>query len=765
MAIKKKPSGKKRSRRYITLSGIAKAVVLLSVIGFAFVIYCDARVRATFDDVRWQQPARVYARPMILAPGAAITPADLQIELDLLGYQRDPGLRYPGTYYRQDSVFAIHYRDFDFPEHKRGADKVLAHFNSKGISRVEAMQGGQLEEVVLEPIIIGGIYPSLREDRLLIRLEQTPRMLTEVLLQVEDHQFYEHFGVSFRGIARAMLANLNAGRTVQGGSTITQQLIKNILLTNERSLWRKFQEMIMAVLLEFHYSKDEILEAYINQVYLGQEGSRAIHGFALAARHYYNKPLEELSLAQTAMLVGLVKGPSYYDPWRHEERARTRRNLVLAELAERGWLTAQQLDLWQAQPLGLAKSSAVEGVYPAYVDLVRRQLRRDYRRADLHSQGMRVFTPFDPVVQREAEQALTNTLNSFGKNYKDLQAAMVVSAADNGDVLAVVGGKQPRYAGFNRALDALRPVGSLVKPAIYLTALSRPQEYTLASFIDDNAVAVRNPDGSLWQPSNFDNTMHGRVMLHEALSKSYNLAATKLGLSLGVENVANTLKRLGIRRPVPEVPALLLGAAELSPLEVTHMYQTIAAGGRVQAVRAIYAVTDSEGKLLARYPQLPKQTLDANAVHLLQYALVETVREGTGRAVYDVLPQDFRVAGKTGTSNDFRDSWFAGFSGDYVATVWMGRDDNKSMGLTGSSGALKAWRLFMAGASREPMPFVPVEGVSYRWIDPENGLGSHSWCEGARQMPFIGGSWPTRESPRCVRSMPQLFQWFRNVFD
>lgn len=765
MPTKKKSTKNRFRRRYFNAGGLLKACILLSVPAFAFVIYCDARVRATFDDVRWQQPAKVYARPMILAPGAAVTSADLQLELDLLGYQRDPGLRYPGSYYRQESVFAIHYRDFAFPEQRRNADKVLAHFNRQGVSRVERMSGGQLEEVALEPTVIGGIYPSLHEDRLLIRLDETPRMLIEVLLQVEDHQFYEHFGVSPRSIARAMLVNLKAGKTVQGGSTLTQQLIKNMLLTRERSLWRKFQEMIMSILLEFHYSKDDILEAYINQVYLGQEGSRAIHGFALAARHYYNKPLAELSLAQTAMLVGLVKGPSYYDPWRHEERARTRRNLVLAELAERDWLTPQQLELWQAQPLGLAKTSAVEGVYPAYVDLVRRQLRRDYQSSDLQNQGMRIFTSFDPVVQRRAEHALTRTLNEFGKEYKDVQAAMVVTASDNGDVLAVVGGKKPRYAGFNRALDALRPVGSLLKPAIYLTALSRPQDYTLATFIDDNPVAVRNPDGSLWQPSNFDNKVHGRVMLHEALAKSYNLAATKLGLALGVKDVARTLKQLGVNRPVPEVPALLLGSAELSPLEVTHMYQTIAAGGQVQALRAIYAVTDSSGTLLARYPQQPRRTLDANAVHLLQYALIETVREGTGRAVYDVLSPDFRVAGKTGTSNDFRDSWFAGFSGDYVATVWMGRDDNQPMGLTGSSGALKAWRLFMAEASRESMPFQPIDGVTYRWIDPENGLGSHSWCEGARQIPFIGGSWPTKESAGCTRTLPQLFQWFRNVFD
>ncbi|WP_372747677.1 penicillin-binding transpeptidase domain-containing protein, partial [Litorivivens sp.] len=436
-----------------------------------------------------------------------------------------------------------------------------------------------------------------------------------------------------------------------------------------------------------------------------------------------------------------------------------------AELAEQAWLTPAQLASLEREPLGLAKSSAVAGVFPAYVDLVRRQLRRDYQNSDLQTQGLRVFTPFDPIVQRHAERALTQTLEGLGKNYSEVQGAVAVTSVTNADVVALVGGRRPRFAGFNRALDALRPIGSLIKPAIYLAALQQPQKFTLASFVDDSPIALRNPDGSLWQPSNFDNEVHGRVMLHEALSRSYNLAAASLGLELGVGQVVATLKSLGVHRPVPEVPALLLGAAELSPIEVNAMYQTIASGGRAQAMRAIYAVTDPKGHLLARYPQKPQRAVDEAAVHLLQYALIETVREGTGRSVYQVLDPDFRVAGKTGTSNDFRDSWFAGFSGDYVATVWLGHDDNKPSGLTGASGALKVWRNFMANASHEPMVFQPVEGVSYRWIDPENGKGSHAWCEGARQMPFIGGSWPTVESPRCVRTLPDLWQWFRNVFE
>ncbi len=756
------PGGRRFYRRpsfYLKLGMVA------SVLLVAFVVYYDARVRSTFDNLAWQQPAKVYARPLILAAGVALTPEELEQELELLGYRSDPRLAEPGSYLRRGEQFGLHLRAFHFADGPQPARRVNVDFRGGRVDRVSSLAGTPLQEALLEPATIGGIYPQLREDRLLIRLEETPRMLVEVLLQVEDHGFYQHHGISPRSIARAMLANLRAGRTVQGGSTITQQLVKNLMLTRQRSLWRKAQEAVMALLTELHYSKDAILEAYLNEIYLGQEGSRAIHGFGLAAHHYFNKPLAELELEQMAMLVGMVKGPSYYDPWRHPERSQKRRNLVLAELAEQGWLTPAQLETLSARPLGLTKSSAVAGVYPAYIDLVRRQLRRDYRGEDLQSQGLRIFTPFDPRIQRRAEQALQRNLAKLEERQPQLQGAMVVTGVGSGDVVALVGGRQPRFAGFNRALDALRPVGSLIKPAIYLTALSQPQHYTLASLIRDEPIAVTNPDGSLWKPGNFDNKSHGEVMLHEALAHSYNQAAAQLGLTLGLDRVADTLARLGVRRPLPQVPAMLLGAAELSPIEVAAMYQTIAADGLQMSLRAIYAITDSRGQLLARYPQQPQQTVDAAAVHLLQYALIETMREGTGRGAYQRLPQDFRVAGKTGTSNDFRDSWFAGFAGDYLSVVWMGRDDNAPTGLTGSSGALRAWRDFMADVSREPMPFTPTAEVSYSWVDGRSGLLSKAWCDGSRNMPFIGGSAPQRKAADCRRDLPRLWRWFTDALD
>ncbi|QQD19421.1 penicillin-binding protein 1B [Spongiibacter nanhainus] len=770
----KKPAKKKTSKRQSrgfriprpSLGLLVKLAIVGVVLFTMLAVYCDAQVRGAFDAQRYDQPAKVYARPLVLASGAILTSYELEEALQQLGYQPRRLLNAPGSYNRSGDQFTIFLRPFHFADGLRPAKKIEVSMGPTTVAAVRNELGQRIPEAQLDPMVIGGVYPDRHEDRLMLTLEETPRMLIETLLQVEDQRFYSHFGVSPRDIARAFIANIKAGRTVQGGSTLTQQLVKNTLLTNERSLWRKAKEAVMALLTEVHYSKDHILQAYINEVYLGQEGNRAIHGFGLAARHYFNRPIHELDLAQVAMLVGMVKGPSYYDPWRHPERAENRRNVVLNLMAQEGWLNSEQLAAWQKEPLRLAKSSALEGVYPAYVDLVRRQLSRDYARQDLQSKGLRIFTPFDPLLQRRAEKAMKRALATLSDRdgHKELQVAMVVTRVNSGDVVAVIGGREPRYAGFNRALDALRPIGSLAKPAVYLTALSRPRDYTLMTPLRDESISVPASDGSLWRPQNYDRKTHGMVPLHTALSKSYNLATANLGLDLGLSDVMDTFRRLGIHRPLLEVPSMLLGAAELAPIEVSAMYQTIAADGRYTPLRTIYAVSDSKGEPLARYPQQPKQVIEEAPVHLLKYAMLETVREGTGKSVYNMLPKDYRVAGKTGTSNDTRDSWFAGFAGDYLAVVWMGRDDNASTGLTGASGALRVWRQFMAEASTEQMPFTQARNVEYHWVNGEDGGLTQSWCTNARYMPFIVGSAP-RHNSGCAPDGEKAWNWFKRIFD
>ena len=459
----------------------------------------------------------------------------------------------------------------------------------------------------LDPAEIAQIYPAHREDRILVSLEEVPPLLVGGLLAVEDRDFFSHHGISPRGIARAMLANLRAGAAVQGGSTLTQQLAKNFFLTPKRSLSRKFNEALLALLLEARYEKPDILEAYLNEVFLGQRGRRAIHGFGLAAWYYYRRPLKELRIEELALLIGLVKGPSYYNPYRHPERARGRRNTVLDLMVKQAVIKRAEGERARARPLGVSPpSGSSRSSYPAFVDLVRRQLRRDYDAESLRSEGLRIFTTFDPMVQASAEAALSEEVArleavSGAGDSAPLQGALAVTATGTGEVLALVGSRNPSDFGFNRALDAVRPIGSLAKPAVYLAALAHPDRYTLASRVSDAPVRVADEAGGDWVPRNYDGRSHGRVPLYEALAKSYNQATVRVGMDVGVDEVARYLHRLGVRRRLGAYPAMMLGAFDLSPVEVAQMYHTLASGGFRVPLRAIREVTDARGRKLSRY--------------------------------------------------------------------------------------------------------------------------------------------------------------------
>ena len=721
--------------------------------------WLDAHIRYRLEDRQWQLPARVYAKPLILQSHQALSVQELKRELQWRGYQRsDQAALPPGHYRQQGNQFAIALRDSARATPKSPRN-ITVRINNRRITALRN-QALSLPSARLEALEIGSLYPRHGEDRLLVNVGEVPNSLKEILLQVEDRHFYQHFGLSPRAIARAFAANIKAGRAVQGGSTLTQQLVKNVFFSNRRSIGRKLLEAVMAPLVELRFSKDEILELYLNEVYLGQQGARAIHGFALASQHYFNRSLAELSIDQVALLVAMVKGPSLYDPRRNPQRALERRNLVLRLIADAGLLSPAQAQQLAGQPLGLSSKQQRARAYPAYLDLVRRQLRRDYSDKHLQQGGMKIHTAFDPHIQYYAERSVDQILAGQDNS---LQAAMVVTDVNSGDIVAVVGGRQRGFAGFNRALDAIRPIGSLIKPAVYLAALQQPQQYTLASRISDGPVQVSGQDGSLWQPKNFDRRSHGEVLLHRALAQSYNQATARLGMAMGLKPVIDTIKQLGVQRPVAALPSLLLGSVELSPLEVAAMYQTIAAKGLISPLRSIVGIADQHNQPIARYPLRQQQALEPAFVHLLHYAMVEVVKDGTGKAVYQQLPADYRVAGKTGTTNGLRDSWFAGFAGDYLAVVWIGKDDNSSTGLTGSSGALKIWREFIAQASHRPLDYSPPPGISYHWIDQATGLRSGESCEGARYLPFIQGSAPAQKS-RCVRTAPSLWRWFRNLF-
>ncbi len=715
------------------------SVLVLLLIGW--LIYLDAQIRHKFEGQRWSLPAQVFARSLDIYDGKGINMQNLEHELKLLNYRPVAKVQQTGEYSRNGSSLEIFIRAHARPEGKQAARHIQFIISNDQVSQLIDRQTRTDPVYSLEPFKIGGIYPAAKEERQLLSYKEFPEALKAALLVTEDRNFNSHVGISPVGIFRAMWVNFKAGQVVQGGSTLTQQLVKNFFLTSERSLLRKINEAMMAVLLELHYSKAVIMETYMNEIFLGQSGKLAIHGFEAASNFYFGKHLQECDISELALLVAMVKGPSYYNPRRYPERSRERRNLVLALLHESGYLNASAYKTALNRPLHIVnKPLMASNQYPAFMDLVKRQLSKTYQEEDLRSEGLKIYTTLDPQIQFRLEQAAKEKVSQLSSHAKqpNLQTASVVAGVGSGEILAVLGDKQPQYQGFNRALDANRPIGSLIKPAIYLAALSAPDRFHLASLLNDQAFKLTFENGTHWQPQNFDKQDHGQVLLIDALSQSYNLATARLGLDLGIQTVHKTLRKLGVNSPLNPYPSLFLGSQSLSPLEVTQMYLTIANQGFNIPLRAIREVTTKDGELLSRYPFEVEQVLSPEAVYLLQHAMQATMRNGTGRSTYHSLPESLLVAGKTGTTNDNRDSWFAGFSGDYLSVVWLGNDDNSTTPYTGSSGALSLWTEFMKRIPQRSVNMVQMESIGWYWFDKLSGTRRDEHCENTLKLPVWG---------------------------
>lgn len=756
--------------KLLLLIGLGLILVGTIILG-VWSLYLDKVVREKFEGKKWSLPARVYSRPLELYEGLPLTPVLFEKELEALGYRTAAPVSSSGQMSRRSAsstevTYEIFTRGFNFWDKKEEPQRFSLRIDDGKVASLMDEKGNAIPLVRMEPEEIGGIYPNNIEDRVLVKLDQLPPLLGETLLAVEDKHFLEHHGVSPEAILRAMWVNAREGEVVQGGSTLTQQLVKNFYLTSEQSLTRKIPEAIMSVLLELHYSKSEILETYINEVYLGRSGSREIHGFGLAAQHYFRQPLHELNPQEIALLVGLVKGASFYNPWRNPERAKKRRNLVLDVMRQENLIDDKQLKLAQAAPLGLAAESDVSLInYPAFVDLVKRQLKQDYQEDDLRKEGLRIFTTIAPMVQRLAEKAVATRVAQLEKQYKqkDLQVSMVVTSVGSGEILALIGDKNPRFPGLNRALDAHRQIGSLMKPFVYLTALDQPQNYNLGTLISDDPVSIKGGDGKLWEPKNADNLSHGNMPLYRALAQSENQATVRLGMQLGVKTVIQTVKAAGYPGEIPQVPSILIGAVDMSPMEVAGMYHTLAAEGVYTPLHAIREVLNAEGQPLKRYPIELDQRFSGQSTFELQYALQAVLREGTGRSVYNSFPASLPLAGKTGTTNDQRDSWFAGFSGEHLAVVWVGKDDNAKTPFSGATGALQVWADLMRQLPTQGVNQQPPEGVSYDWIDTSTGLLSAEHCEGAVWLPLHNDFKP-KESVECKINGDTEEHWWQKIF-
>ncbi len=748
---------------------------LLCSLCLLLIFYCvhlNRVVAEKFEGQRFSIPTRIYARPLILYSGKKWTKDQLLSELQKLHFQAVDAISAPAQYTDHGAYLEFYSRDFEFWDGLQAGQWVHLTFTNGFISTLQNHLTGQdLTELRLEPLALaGGNRGEDHEDRKLIQFAQIPTTLVQALIATEDQRFYQHWGVDLRSLARAAVATLS-GRGMQGGSTITQQLVKNFYLTPERTLKRKFNELLMALILDWRYDKNDILETYLNEVYFGQDGSRAIHGIELASQFYFGQSVEHLDLAQSATLIAMLKGPSYYNPRRHPQRALQRRNLVLAEMREQNYISEEQLTLAQEQPLlTVAKTVVDSREFPAFLDRVFRELESLFDSEQIKQSGMRIFTTLDPIVQEIAERSVDQRLSQLEAQRHlaagFLQTAVVIANPQNGEISALVGGRVAEYDGFNRALDAKRQVGSLMKPVVYLSALEHPDRYSLVSELDDTQLQLQLPGQPMWEPKNYDKRFHGNVFMWEALKNSYNIATVRLGLDVGLEKIVENAKLLGVLSPLAPFASTALGAQEMAPIEMAQAYTTMAAAGYRTPLHTIIAVVDEQGQLLGGNGQLRQSVVSAQASYVIDRALQNVVAEGTGRSLQNYLPKALNIAGKTGTTDELRDSWFVGFNQQWLGVVWVGNDQNLPTRLTGAAGALTVWgSVFQQVGLQAYTPETP-RGVTEIYVHRFTGKRISERCDNGILLPFIAGSEPKKQFG-CGGSRDQNGEpknWFQRLF-
>ncbi|MFH2812837.1 bifunctional glycosyl transferase/transpeptidase [Enterobacter ludwigii] len=742
----RKPRGK-RGWFWLLLKLFIVFVVLMAIYG----VYLDQKIRSRIDGKVWQLPAAVYGRMVNLEPDMSISKNEMVKLLEATQYRQVSKMTRPGEFTVQAKSIEMIRRPFDFPDSKEGQVRARLTFDGDRLDTIENMDNNrQFGFFRLDPRLITMLSSANGEQRLFVARNGFPDLLVDTLLATEDRHFYEHDGISLYSIGRAVLANLTAGRTVQGASTLTQQLVKNLFLSSERSYWRKANEAYMAVLMDARYSKDRILELYMNEVYLGQSGDNEIRGFPLASLYYFGRPVEELSLDQQALLVGMVKGASIYNPWRNPKLALERRNLVLRLLQQQQVIDQELYDMLSARPLGVQPRGGVISPQPAFMQLVRQELQSKLGDKVKDLSGVKIFTTFDSVAQEAAEKAAVEGIPALKKQRKlsDLETAMVVVDRNTGEVRAMVGGAEPQFAGYNRAMQARRSIGSLAKPATYLTALSQPNQYRLNTWIADAPISLRQPNGQVWSPQNDDKQFSGQVMLVDALTRSMNVPTVNLGMALGLPAIVDTWQKLGVPKDqLHPVPAMILGALNLTPIEVAQAFQTIASGGNRAPLSALRSVIAEDGSVLYQsFPQA-ERAVPAQAAYMTLWTMQQVVQRGTGRQLGAKYP-GLHLAGKTGTTNNNVDTWFAGIDGREVVITWVGRDNNQPTKLYGASGAMSIYQRYLANQSPVPLNLVAPEDIVNMGVD---GSGNFVCGGGMRTLPV----WTTNPDSLCQQSQPE----------
>ena len=704
-------------RRVVWSLAFVTFLFLLGVAGLAgwrFYHQLEHEVVTRFDSHRWQVPSKVYAKPFLLYPGREVVPQALLDQLTRLGYQHVSGaVSARGEYAYNDKKGELQLFLHEFPSISRRnfAQRVHLVLQAGKVERmIDLDNDAELRAVTLDPEVITKLYGEAWEERRIVKLYDLPSLLVKALLAAEDHRFFEHYGIDLWRIMGAFRANWGAGATIQGGSTLTQQLVKNFFLSPERTLGRKLIEICMAVIVENHYSKLQIIENYLNEIYLGQHGPKGIFGVWEASRLYFGKEPRDLDMSEMALLVGIIKAPNRFTPTRHLERAIQRRNYVLrrmrelypSEVPEEDYRIALQDEIILREP-----SSGQNNTAPYFVDAIRKELEEKYSRKMLTTEGFHIFTSLDMQLQRIAQEVVRSGLKNLEKKYprlqredpqQRLQACLIALQPQTGRIKAMVGGRDYRVSQFNRVTQASRQPGSIFKPVVYLTALTGQgkQKYSPASTIRDAHFTW--PFGNQrWSPENYRHKYRGSVTLRHALALSLNAATARLARSVGLKPIRDMAWNLGFRSPLPLYPSLSLGAAEVTPFEVAVAYGTLANQGIRVDPRTIAGIVNLEGETVERKHLEFKQVVTPQQAYDITNMLEDVITQGTARRARQ---QGFTrpAAGKTGTTNDFGDAWFAGYTPDLVAVVWVGFDRRESLNLAGGQAALPIWTDFMKQA-------------------------------------------------------------------
>ncbi len=731
------------------------ALVLFGFFVFlaVYAIYAGKLVTERMSELKWDLPSRVYSAPIILYPGATMVESDLKEYFSQLGYREAKGGSIQvGQWRRKGRGYEWRTRPFQDVIGKHASTRIEVAFTGRQLDLVHSDSGaGEDSTVTLEPRLIGEIYPSKREDRTIVRLKDVPETLRQAILVMEDQHFYSHFGISFRGMARAFFRNIRGGKVTEGGSTLTQQLMKNFFLSPDRTFRRKIRELVMTLVTERLYSKDEIFEAYINEIYLGQRKSTSIHGFGEAAQFYFSKEIGTLTLGEQAILASLIRSPGKFSPYEHPDEAKKQRRLVLQRLLEAKIINENQFSLADREPIEPRGKGSSENIAPFYVDFVKSEISEQFSQASLEKDGYEIHTTLDPFLQEEALRAVNEGLKAIAtypklKKTQPLEAALIAVVPQTGAVKAMVGGREYASSQFNRAVQARRQIGSSVKPFVAAVALSPLSEKDLPVAIPSTLLEDRPStfafSGRDWSPKNYEDTYFGETTLRGAIEFSLNVATVNLAAKVGLTRISQSLEEFGFKS-FSAVPAVVLGALEASPIELARAYTVFANGGIRTEPHGIVSVINSNGERLEQRSMEVKTVIDPRVAFLVTHILKGVIERGTARSV-GKLGIIGALAGKTGTTQDNRDSWFVGYSPNLLTVVWLGFDQESTTGLTGASGALQVWIRFMRGAlARLPSEeFVSPSGIHFVEVDAKKGC-----IGGAEKLKeaFLDGT----EPPRC----------------